>query len=263
MAARAIWKGKLKLGSTTIPVKLYSAVTDKTTHFHILEDRTQSRVKQHMVNPETNEEVPNDEIQKGYQIEPGTFVILNDEELKKLQPEPTRDIEITRFVPPEHISTQWYDRPYYVGPDGDEHNYFALVDALANKGKEGIARWVMRGKEYVGALRSQDGYLMLVTLRHPEEVISAMDLPRPSGRALDTKEIGMARQLVELLEGEFDPAEFRDEYRERVLEFIEQKAKGKKPRLHAVQSKRTSSSLDKVLSRSIATLKKQKEKAAA
>ena len=263
MAARAIWKGKLKLGSTSIPVKLYSAVTDKTTHFHILEDRTQSRVKQHMVNPETNEEVPNDEIQKAYQVEPGTFVILHDEELEKLQPEPTRDIAITRFVPPEHVSSQWYDRPYYVGPDGDETNYFALVDALANKGKEGIARWVMRGKEYVGALRSQDGYLMLVTLRHPEEVISALDLPQPSGRALDKKEIGMARQLVELLEGEFDPAELRDEYRERVLDFIEQKAKGKKPRLHLVQSKRASTSLDKVLSKSIATLKKQKEKAAA
>jgi DNA end-binding protein Ku len=263
MAARAIWKGKLKLGSITIPVSLYSAVTDKTTHFHILEDRTQSRVKQHMVNPETNKEVPNGEIQKGYQIEPGTFVILTDEELEKLQPEPSRDIEITRFVPPEHVSSQWYDRPYYVGPDGDENNYFALVDALANKNKEGIARWVMRGKEYVGALRSQDSYLMLVTLRHPEEVISALDLPKPSGRALDKKEIGMARQLVELLEGEFDPAELSDEYRERVLEFIEQKAKGKKPRLHAVQSKRGSSSLDKALSRSIATLKKQKEKVAA
>ena len=104
---------------------------------------------------------------------------------------------------------------------------------------------------------------MLVTLRHSEEVVAAEDLPAPAGRTLDKKEIGMARQLVELLEGEFDPAEFKDEYRQRVLEFIEGKAKGKKPRLHAVQSKRATSSLDKVLSRSIATLKKQKEKAAA
>src|SRR6185369_10293643 len=147
--------------------------------------------------------------------------------------------------------------------DGDTNNYFALAEALANKNKEGIARWVMRGKQYAGALRSQDGYLMLVTLRHPEEVVSAVDLPKPTGKALDKKEIGMARQLVELLEGEFDPAEFRDEYRERVLEYIEQKAKGKKPRLHIVKPKRVSSSLDKVLSRSIATLKKQKEKSAA
>jgi DNA end-binding protein Ku len=263
MAARAIWKGKLKLGTTAVPVDLYSAVVDKTVRFHILEERTESRVKQHMVNPETNEEVPNDEIQKGYQVEPGTFVILTDEELEKLRPKPSRDIEIMRFVPAEHISSQWYDRPYYLGPDGDEEAYFALADALANQEKEGIARWVMRGKEYLGALRSQDDYLMLVTLRHAEEVISAEDLPAPGGRALDKKEISMAKQLVELLEGEFDPAEFQDEYRERVEEFIEQKAKGKRPRLHAVQSKRGTSSLDKALSRSIANLKKQKEKVAA
>lgn len=263
MTARAIWKGKLKIGSTSVPVDLYSAVVDKTVHFHILEERTKSRVKQHMVNPETNEEVPNDDIQKGYQVEPGAFVILTDEELEKLQPTPSREIEITRFVSPEQITSQWYDRPYYLGPDGDETAYFALVDALANKDKEGVARWVMRGKEYVGALRSQDDHLMLVTLRYADEVVAAEDLPEPGGRALDEKEIKMARQLVELLEGEFDPTEFKDEYRERVVEFMESKAKGKKPRLHAVQSKRGTSSLDKVLSKSIAALKRQKEQAAA
>jgi len=263
MAARAIWKGKLKLGTTSLPVDLYSAVSDKTVRFHILEERAKARVKQHMVNPETNEEVPSDEIQKGYQAEPGLFVILTKEELEKIKPKPSRDIEITRFVPPSQITSQWYDRPYYLGPDGDMNAYFALVDALANKEREGIARWVMRGKEYVGALRSQDDYLMLVTLRHAEEVVLAEDLPAPGGRALDKKEINMAKQLVELLEGKFEPTEFKDEYRERVVEFIEKKSKGKKPRLHLVQSKRGTSSLDKVLSRSIETLKKQKEKAAA
>jgi len=263
MAARAIWKGRLKLGSTTIPVALYSAVLDKTVHFHILEERTKSRVKQHMINPETNDEVPNDEIQKAYQVEPGVFIILTEDEMDKLQPKPSREIEITRFVSTDQIESPWYQRPYYVGPDGSEEAYFALADALANKEKEGIARWVMRGKEYVGALRSQDDYLMLVTLHHTGEVVSAADLPAPVGRALDKKEIGMARQLVELLEGDFDPTLFKDEYRERVVEFIEKKAKGKKPRLHAVQSKRGTSSLDKDLSKSIATLKKQKERSAA
>src|SRR4029453_1505544 len=137
--------------------------------------------------------------------EPGVFVILTKEELEQVQPKPSRDIEILRFVPPQKISSLWYDRPYYLGPDGDQTAYFALAEALANKEKEGIARWVMRGKEYVGALRSQDDYLMLVTLRHAEEVVQPEELPAPEGRSLDRKEINMAKQLVELLEGEFDP----------------------------------------------------------
>ena len=263
MAARAIWKGKLKLGSTTIPVDLYSAVVDKSVHFNILEERTKTRIKQHMVDPETNKEVANDEIQKGYQVEPGLFVILTDEELEKFEPEPSRDIEITRFISPEQLSSQWYDRPYYLGPDGDAGAYFALVEALEHKEKQGIARWVMRGKKYLGALQPLEGYLTLVTLRHAGEVVSAAELPEIAGRALDKKELAMAKQLVGLLEGEFDPADFGDEYREKLMEFIEQKAKGKRPRLHAVQSKRPSPSLEKTLAKSIEKLKKQKEKRAA
>ena len=263
MAARAIWKGKLKIGTTSIPVDLYSAVVDKTVHFHILDERTKSRIKQHMVNPETNKEVPSEEIQKGYQVEPGLFVILKPEELGKLEPEPSRDIEVIRFVSPDQLGSQWYDRPYYLGPDGDEKAYFAFVNALENKEQQGIARWVMRGKEYIGALRPLDGYLTLVTLRHAGEVVSAEELPEPAGRALDKKELAMAKQLVELLEGDFNPAEFSDEYRERLMDFIEKKAKGRKPRLHAVEAKRPSPSLEKTLSRSIANLKKQREKRAA
>lgn len=263
MAARAIWKGKLKLGTATVPVNLYSAVVDRTVRFHILEKKTESRVKQHMVDPNTGKEIPTDEIQKGYQVEPGLYVILSDEELEKLKPEPSRDIEITRFVSPTRIGSQWYDRPYYLGPDGAVKDYFALAEALADKDKEGIARWVMRGKEYIGALRAQDGYLMLVTMRHPEAVISAEDLPEPSGRDLEKNELKMAAHLVELLEGEFDPSQFKDEYRERVLEFVESKARGKTPKLQRPRSKRTTTALDAALSKSIAALKKQKEKAAA
>src|SRR5215471_5129614 len=258
MAARAIWKGKLKLGRTIVPVALYSAVVDKTVRFHVLDQRSEERVKQHMVSPQSKKEVANDEIQKGYQIEPGVFVILDKEELEQLQPKQARDIDISRFIPPKNVSSLWYDRPYYLGPDGDESAYFALVEALSNKETEGIAHWVMRGKEYVGALRAQGDYLMLVTLRHAEEVVPADALPSPEGRALDKKEINMARQLVEALAGEFDPTEFRDEYRERVMEFIDQKAKGKKPRLHAVRSKKATPSLTSALSKSIAALKKQK-----
>src|SRR3989441_6050838 len=261
MAARAIWKGDLKLNSMKVPVKLYSAVQDQTVRFHILDAKTKTRVKQHMVNPETGEEVPNEESRKGFEIEPGTFVILDEGELESLEPEASRGIEIEQFVPPDEIAPEYYDRPYYLGPDGDSASYFALAEALENQEKEAVVRWVMRKQPYVGALRAENDHLVLVALRHAEEVLSAKDLPRPAGRAPDKKELSMAKQLVELLKGEFDPKDFKDEYRARVVEFIEKKAKGHAPRLHLVKSKRKTASLDKVLSKSIEALKRQKRAA--
>ena len=257
MTARAIWKGELKLDSTKVPVKLYSAVKDQTVRFHILDQKSKTRVKQHMVEP-AGKEVTSEEVRKGFEVETGTFVILEKEELEKLAPEESREIEITQFVPPAKIPPEYYDRPYYLGPDGDQTAYFALAEALKNQEKEGVARWVMRKQSYVGALRAEDDHLLLFTLRHAEEVLSAKDLPHPAGRAPDKKELTMAKQLVEMLKGEFDPKDYQDEYRERVMEFVEKKAKGHKPRLHLVKTKRKTTSLDKVLSKSIEALKKKK-----
>lgn len=261
MAARAIWKGQLKIGGTKIPVKLYSAVQDQTVRFHILDDRHKARVKQHMIDPDSGEEVASEEIQKGYEIEPGRFVILTEEDLEALQPPPSRDIEIIEFVDQDKISQQWYERPYYLGPDNGTEDYFALVEALKNKEREGIAQWVMRKKYYAGALRAVDDYLFLFTLRDANEVILAKDLAKPTGAAPTQKEIAMATQLVEMLQGEFNPADYKDEYRERVEKFIEQKAKGRKPRLQAVKTKRKTGALDAALAKSIAALKKGKRAA--
>ena len=261
MAARAIWKGNLKLNSTKLPVKLYSAIKDQTVRFHMLDVKSKTRVKQHMVNPETGDEVSKEEIQKGFEVEPGTFVILDEKELESLEPEASRDIEVEQFVPPAEIPPEFYERPYYLAPDGDSAAYFALAEALRNKEREGVVRWVMRKQPYVGALRAEGDHLVLFTLRNAEEVLSSKDLPRPAGRAPDKKELNMARQLVELLKGEFDPKDYKDEYRDRVLEFVEKKAKGHKPRLQLVKSKKHSTSLDKVLSKSIEALKKQKKAA--
>jgi DNA end-binding protein Ku len=261
MTARAIWKGELKIGSTKIPVKLYSGVIDRTVHFNILDDKHLMRVKQHMVSPETEEEVSTGDIQKGYEIEPGRFVLVTEAELEGLEPKPSREIEIKEFVPPEAISPQWFERPYYLEPDGGQQAYFALAEALNNRNREGIAHWVMRNKAYVGALRSESDYLLLVTLRSAEEVISARDLPKPAGRAPTQKELNLARQLVELLEDEFRAEDYKDEYRERVMKFIKQKARGKAPRLRAVKSRRKTGSLDSVLAKSLQSLRKEKRAA--
>lgn len=258
MAARAIWKGELKIASTKVPVKLYAAVKDQTVRFHILDERTKTRVKQHMIAPESGEEVASEGIQKGFEVAPGTFVLLDEKELASVEPKPGREIEVKHFVPPAAIAPEFYDRPYYLGPDGDQAAYFALAEALRNQEREGVAHWVMRKQPYVGALRAQDDYLMLFTLRSPEEVLSAKDLPRPAGRAPDKKELSMAKQLVEMLKGEFNPKDYQDQYRERVMEFVEKKAKGHAPKLRLVKNKRKAASLDKVLSKSIAALKKKR-----
>jgi DNA end-binding protein Ku len=261
MAARAIWKGDIKIGSTTIPVKLYSAVQDRTVRFNVLDDREQMRVKQHMVDPESGEEVTSEEIQKGYEVEPGEFVILTNDDLESLKPTPSRDIDVIEFVPPEQVSPQWYERPYYLGPDGDAEEYFALAEALMNRERVGIAEWVMRNKKYIGVLRAENGYLMLITLRPAQEVIAAHELPSPVGPAPTQKELALAKQLVALLEADFNPADYKDQYRERVMEFIERKAKGRGPKLKAVKRKRPSSSLDNALARSLQAIKKEKRAA--
>jgi DNA end-binding protein Ku len=263
MAARAIWKGVLQLDGASIPVKLYSAVQERTIHFHLLDAKTLSPVKQRMVDPETGKEVPSEKIRKGYEVEPDTFVVLEEEELRRTEPAPSRDIEVTRFLPPGLILHQLYDRPYYLAPDGDDTGYAALSEALEHSRREGLARWVMRNKQYRGALLSKDGYLWLITLRPAEEILTARDLPSPSGRPLDPKEIQMAQQLISVLQDEFRPNDFHDEYRERVLSLIDAKAKGRKPKLEPITARRQPKSLVDALSASIQSAKGRKGKAVA
>jgi DNA end-binding protein Ku len=259
MAARAIWKGEIKIGSTTVPVKLYAAVEDRGIHFHVLQSKTRSRVKQQMVT-EDDEPLTKEKIRKGYEVEPGTFVILADEELQRLKPKESRTIQFLRFVPSSALGHEWYERPYYLGPDGDEGTYFALAEALGQKNVVGIARWAMRGKAYVGALRQDGGYLALIKLRYSEEVLSAKELSAPSGRDLDEKELRMADELIAALEGTFEPETFHDEYRNRLQQFLEAKAKGKHPRLPVIKERTIAAPLDQQLAKSLAAMKNRKQK---
>ena len=255
MAARAIWKGQLKVGSTTVPVKLYSAVEDRNVHFNVLQKGTKSRVKQQLTT-EDNQPVQKEEVRKGYEIDPGTFVLIEPEELQRLKPKESRTVKFTRFVPATALGPEWYERPYYLGPDGEVEKYFALAEALEKRNVLGIAQWTMRGKAYVGALCVEDGYLVLIKLRYSEEVLSARDLPAPEGRQLDPKELRMAEELIAALEGKFKPEEFHDEYRERVMKFVQAKAKGKHLRLPVVKDRRGAGSLDEQLAKSLAAMKR-------
>lgn len=258
MAARAIWKGVVHVGTLTVPVKLYSAVQSHTVHFRLLHKTDKQPVKQQLVSSGTGEPVEYPEVRKAFPVTRGRLVMLEKEELEKLEPKDSRDIEITRFVNIGDIDHRWYERAYYLGPDDSARAYFAAVAALERKKKEGVARWVMRDRSYVGSLRVEQGYLMLITLRHADEIIAADALQAPGGRALQQREIRMAEQLLEALHDRFDPAQFRDEYRARVMDLIETKAAGKKPKVVKFRPKaKETDDVTDALAASLAGMKKK------
>ncbi|HEX7808320.1 MAG TPA: Ku protein [Thermoanaerobaculia bacterium] len=260
MVARAIWKGVVHIGTLEVPVKLYSAVSDKAVRFRLLHKTDKEPVKQKLVSAETEEPVDYAEVKKAYPITRGRLVLLEPEELDELKPKDSRDVEITRFVPVGEIDHRWYERAYFLGPDGNQKAYFAAAAALAKKKKEGVARWVMRDREYMGALRVEQGYLMLIVLRHAEEIIAAEALQPPGGRALTQKELDMASQLIDALHGEFKPSEYHDQYRARVMELVESKAAGHKPKLKVFRAKKAQEpdEITDVLAASLASMKKKK-----
>lgn len=261
--AATIWKGVIAFGDVSVPVRFLSAVQDRSIRFHLLHAKDHARVKQSMVNPETGEIVPQEQIQRGYQADESTYVVFDKAELEQLQPSDSRSITIESFVPRAQISHQWYERPYYLGPDGRDGDYAALAAALADSGLEGVARWVMRKRQYLGSLQALDGHLMMVTLRHADEVVLAGSLPAPEGRALNAKELKLAEQLIGALHTDFDPTRYRDEYRERVMAFIEAKAKGRQPRLRLVKPSkaREPQDLAAILSRSVKAASKGRKSA--
>ncbi len=251
MAARAMWKGVVRMGDVATPVKLYSAVEDRSIRFRLLERRSQTPVSQKMVDPVSGQVVPYEDTRRGYVTNDDELVLLGPDELEALEPEASRDIEVVQFVPAETIDHRWYVRPYYLGRDGDLPRYTALAAALAKVGREGVAHWTMRKKAYVGALRLHRGYPVLATLRSALEVVPVEQVERPAWKPLDDRQLDMARRLIEMLEAPFEPDAYRDAYRERVEELIEAKREGERPKLPKPRKKRTVSDLDQALERSL------------
>jgi DNA end-binding protein Ku len=252
MAMRATWKGVIELGKQSVPVKLYSGVQDAAVHFHLLHDGDETRVEQRLLNPKTGEALEREQIQKGLQLEPGRFVILKKPELEKLAPKPSRSITPTRFVPESALVPAWFERPYLLGPDGSAGEYLALAHALRRSQRQAIVHWVMRGRSYFGALRARGDHLILIALRTREEVLEIPRIDAPKTRAATEKELALAEQLVSALEGEFDPSQFHDEYRERLRDYVEQKAAGKQPRLHKPRARKAGAgSLETILRASL------------
>jgi len=237
---------------------MYSAVQDRKVHFRLLHAKDLAPVEQRIVRKSDGKEVPKDEQRKALPVEADTAVILDAEELERTEPEPSRDITFCRFVPVSAIGDAWYDRPYYLGPDDDDPSYFALVDALARRKVGGIARWTMRKKRYVGALVPIEGYLMLITLRRADQVLSVSGIEVPASRQPDAKEIRLAEQLVMSISADFEPETWSDEYRARVMKLIEAKARGVKIVLPKAKRAAVKGDLAGMLEKSLAATKERK-----
>ena len=240
---RAIWSGAISFGLVNIPVKLYSAVSKKTVRFHQIDAESGQRIRQQRVNPGSGEEVPYEQIVKGYEISPDRYVTITPEELEALEPQKTRTIDIEDFVDLEEIDPIYYDHPYFLVPDkGAAKAYKLLLDAMEQADKVAIARVVIRSKENLVALRSYGNAITMETMLFPDEVVqpdSIDELTAVDGDVKTTKrELDMAKQLIESLSADFDPSGYRDEYRERVLEMIERKAAGETITVEAPEPER-------------------------
>jgi DNA end-binding protein Ku len=228
--ARAIWSGAISFGLVNVPVKLYTATSPKTVRFHQLSAKTGARIKQKRVDASTGEEVPFEDIVKGYELSPDRYVMIEPEELEALDPQATRTIDIEEFVDLAEIDPIYYDHSYYLAPTtGGAKAYRLLLDAMREAGKVGLGRVVIRSKQQLCALRPTGQVLALTTMLFGDEVLPADRLDELDAIAdaqASERELRMAEQLIASLSAEFEPEKFHDEYRERVLELIEAKASG-------------------------------------
>jgi DNA end-binding protein Ku len=229
--ARATWSGAISFGLVTVPVQMFTAVRSQTLRFRQLHAETKAPVKQKRVDAETGEEVSYDDIVKGYEVPGGGYVVVDPAELAELDPDASRLVDIRDFVEQADIDPIYYDRPYYLAPDGEAaaKPYRLLTEAMERSGKVAIASFVMRNKEHLAAIRARDGLLVLSTMHHADEVADPSELD-VSARLDDVevrdREVEMARQLIDSLLTDFDPHCYPDEHRARVEAYLEAKAEG-------------------------------------
>ena len=223
-----VWSGSLSFGLVNVPVKMHTATTNRDVSFNQIEAATGSRIRMRRVSEATGEEVANDQLVKGYEISKGQYVIIEPSEIEAIKPKSTHTIDIEEFVPLADIDPVYFEQPYYLLPDKQGGKaYKLLVEAMEGLQKVAIGRVVIRQKESLVAIRVREGLLCLQMMRYDDEVIPLADLKgdlaedEPSER-----EVAMARQLVDALTNEFAPEKFHNEYRDKVLELIEQKAAG-------------------------------------
>ncbi|MBW8873340.1 MAG: Ku protein [Acidobacteria bacterium] len=225
--ARAIWKGSISFGLVNIPVGLYSAETRDDISFKLLDRKTKSPIHYKRVSEESSKEVPWEETVRGYEYEKGKYVVLSDEDLKRAAPEATQTIDIVNFVDLEDIDPLYFDKPYFLASDAKGAKAYALLrETLRRTGKVGIAKVVIRTRQYLAAVvaRGEAEVLTLELMRYAHELRDPSELDVPRGKAgVSEKELEMARRLVEGMVEAWDPDEYKDDYRDDLMKMIEER----------------------------------------
>jgi len=241
MPAHSIGSGTLSFGLVSIPVKMFTAASSESLSFNLLHEKCGGRIKQQQICPACNEVLDRSSLVKGYEFSKEQYVRFTDEELKKLETEATRMIDIAEFVPLKEVDPIFFEKTYYLGPDkGGDKAYRLLTDAMLKTDRVALAKFVMRGKENLVLIRaSQDG-LMLHTMYYADEVRDFGEIDKGKEASIKPGELDLATRLIdELSTQEFKPGQYHDEYRDKLLGVIEQKVEGKEITSVAPQAQRT------------------------
>jgi DNA end-binding protein Ku len=231
---RAIWTGAISFGLVNVPVRMYSAIDEQDLHFELIHEPDGGHIGYQKYCKLENEVVPGDEIVKGYEVEKGEYVYLTDEDFAAAEVEGYKTVDIRDFVPHEEIDPIYFERTYYLGPqEGAEKVYALLVRAMEKSGLAAIAKYVMRDRQHLGCLRIRDGVIVLEKMFFADEIRSTEEIA-PGDAKVAKPELEMASELIDRFSGSFEPDQYEDTYRERLLEIVEAKHKGKEVHGEAV-----------------------------
>jgi DNA end-binding protein Ku len=261
--AHAIWSGSINFGLVSIPVKLYPAVrSDEGIHFHLLHDKDEGRIHNVRKCEVCSQDVPWEHVDKGWEYAKGSYVVVDDEELKKMKPEATQSIDIVEFVDASEIDTMLYDTPYYLEPEKRARRAYALLrEALKKSGKVGISKVVLRTREHLAAVKPAGSAIVIELMHFDKELVDAksFDLP-PVSEKMPNQEMKMAGMLIDSMTAKFDAASFQDKYQEELRSLLEARAENKplpKGKAKAPAAARIVNLLD-VLQKSLETTPKQR-----
>ena len=234
MAPRSIWNGTITFGLVSVPVKLFTATENKSVSFHEVHRKDGARIEHRRLCSKDGKVVETKDMVKGYETSPGHYVVLDKDEVKAAAGDRGKVIHLERFVAAEEIDPVFFAKTYYVGTRDDEDAYRLLFEALRKSGRSGVGRFSFHDREYLIALRALEEVMALSTLRFEDEVVSGGELEVASPtRKPSAQEVKMAKQLVGMMDAEFDPSGYEDTYREAVLGLIKRKAKGEEIDLDA------------------------------